>query len=420
MMIKELNDIIKMHDRWRSNCINLTPSENALSPMVKEALQTDMGQRYYFENSYMAKNGASYSYHGTAHIAALIREGQELAREIFEVEFASLYPISGHMAVIGAVAAVYRDGGTILVYDPSYGGYPGLDKNKMPKYLGFNVEYMPVISDFPETIDLIALKHLVNRAQPVAIVLSSAHTIFPYPLEEIKSICGNECVLIYDASHPLGLIAGKQFQNPIREGADIIVGGTQKSFPGPQGGIILTNEYIDQIKKVEHFVLVDNPHFHRIAALTIALSEMKDYGEHYALQVVKNTKKLAAGLFEIGLPVKYRELGFSESHMFKMDIFDGYDELSCRLEQANIIIDKAGRIGTNEMTRMGMKESDMLQIAKFIGRVFLSNEDPSVLKRDIIEFRKSFQQAEFCFEEFPEEVNELALSPQLVPSVTVV
>ena len=418
-MIKELNQIIQKHEHWRSNCINLAPSENALSPMVKKAFHTDMGQRYYFENSYKAKNSVSYSYHGTKYIAELIKQGEELAKEIFNVKFASLYPISGHLAVIGAISAVYRDGGTVLAYDPSYGGYPGLDKNKMPKYLGFNVEYMPVVSDFPETIDLIALKRLVNRVHPVAIVLSSAHTIFPYPLEEIKSVCGNECVLIYDASHPLGLIAGKQFQNPIREGADIIVGGTQKSFPGPQGGIMLTNEYIDQIKKIEHFVLVDNPHFHKIAALTIALSEMKYYGEQYALQVVRNTKKLAAGLFEIGLPVKYRELGFSESHMFKMDIFDGYDELSCRLEQANIIIDQAGRIGTNEMTRMGMKESDMLQIAKFIGRVFLSNEHPSVLKRDVIEFRKSFQQAEFCFEEFPEEVNEPALTPQLIPSVTV-
>lgn len=396
-MIDILNNIIVEHDNWRNNCINLIPAENVLSPQVKEALKTDMGQRYYFENLYKAKGSISYSYHGTKHIAKLIKHGEQIARDLFNVSYASLYPVSGHLAVIGAISSLCNKKGTILTYNPMYGGYPGLDNNKMPKYLGFNTEYIPVLRDIPEKVDLDALDKMINSIHPTAIVLSSAHTIFPFPIAEIKALCGNECLLIYDASHPLGLIAGKQFQDPIREGADIIVGSTQKSFPGPQGGIILTNDFEEQIRNIEHFVIVDNPHFHRIAALTIALLEMKHFGKDYATQIIKNTKTLGASLLEMGFPIKYKEFGYSESHMCKMEIFDEYHKFSNKLEDANIIIDTAGRIGTNEMTRLGMKETEMVEIARFMKRIYFDNKNSEKVKKEVIEFRKSFQTVKFCF-----------------------
>jgi glycine hydroxymethyltransferase len=396
-MIDILNNIIDKHDHWRNDCINLIPAENVISPMVKEALKTDMGQRYYFENFYKSKGSISYSYHGTKHISELIKHGEQIAKELFNVTYASLYPVSGHLAVIGAISSLCNKGGTILTYDPMYGGYPGLDNNKMPKYLGFNTEYIPVLKDIPEKIDLDSLGKMINSIHPTAIVLSSAHTIFPFPTAEIKALCGKGCLLIYDASHPLGLIAGKQFQDPLNEGTDIIVGSTQKSFPGPQGGIILTNDFEDQIRNIEHFVIVDNPHFHRIAALTIALLEMKHFGKDYAIQIVKNTKVLGASLLEMGFPIKYKELGFSESHMCKIEIFDDYHKFANTLEDANIIIDTAGRIGTNEMTRLGMKENEMVEIAQFMKRIYFDREDPEKVKKQVIEFRKFFQTVKFCF-----------------------
>ena len=396
-MIDVLRNILQEHDDWRNNCINLSPSEYVLSPMVKEALKSDMGQRYYFENSYKVQNGISYSYHGTKHIAELIKKGELIAKDLFDVTFASLYPLSGHMAVIGAISSLADKSGTILTYDPMHGGYPGLDKNRMPKYLGFNIEYIPVSLNIPEKIDLNALHKLINSIHPIAIILSSAHTIFPFPVAEIKALCGKECLLIYDASHPLGLIAGKQFQDPIREGADVIVAGTQKSFPGPQGGIFLTNDHGDQIRNVEHFVIVDNPHFNRIAALTIALLEMKLFGKEYASQIIRNTKAIGAFLFEMGFPIKYQNLGYSEAHMCKIKIFNGYKKFSETLEASNIIIDTAGRIGTNEMTRLGMKEKEMEQIAKFMKRIYFDREDTEKVKKEVIEFRNCFKDVHYCF-----------------------
>ena len=58
---------------------------------------------------------------------------------------------------------------------------------------------------------------------------------------------------MYDAAHVLGLIAGKQFQDPLKEGAEVLMGSTHKTFPGPQGGIILSQE--------ENKDLIDNAVF---------------------------------------------------------------------------------------------------------------------------------------------------------------
>ncbi|MBI68479.1 MAG: hypothetical protein CMJ38_00350 [Phycisphaerae bacterium] len=397
MMIDKFKSIMYKHDDLRKNCINLLPSENMLSPMAKNALLSDMGQRYFFKENYEIDSSIKYSYHGTKHIGELIDYGEQIARELFEVDYASLYPISGHMAVVSALSSIPNKDGTILTYDPMYGGYPGLDKNKMPKYFGFNIESIPVEKDIPEKINLNKLNKLMDCLNPTAIILSSAHTIFPYPLEEIKKICRNDCLLIYDASHPLGLIAGKKFQNPLKEGADIVVGGTQKSFPGPQGGIILTNDYSNQLRNIEHFVTVDNPHFHRIASLIVSLIEMKHFGIDYADQVVRNTKMLGSSMMKLGFPVKYKDFGYSESHMFKLNLFEEYNIFSRTLEDINIIIDTSGRVGTNEMTRLGMKEDEMVEIAKFIERGYFHRENKKNLRKEIIDFKHSFKTEKFCF-----------------------
>ena len=396
-MIEHLKELFAEHERWRTECINLVASENTMSPLARKAMASDMGHRYYFQDPYKQQSGIKYAYCGTKYIAEMLTIGQELAGEIFGADYASLYPLSGHQANLGILSAFCKQGDSFMCYDPFYGGYPGLDKDRLPKYLGLQALYIPVSKDVPEQIDIAKTAALIEQKQPKLIMLSSAHTLFPIPISELKDVCEKYgCVMVYDGSHPLGLIAGRQFQDPLGEGADILVGGTQKSFPGPQGGLILTNRYKEKIKQVEQFVMVDNPHFHRIGALTVTLLEMKCFGRDYAKQVVKNTKALAANLEQRGFDVRYKELGFTQSHMFKMNIFEGYYELAAKLEAANIIWDSSGRIGCNEMTRFGMKEEQMESIAEFIERVY-KGQEPSQVKGEVAEFRKSFQKVEYCF-----------------------
>jgi glycine hydroxymethyltransferase len=265
--IGQFEKLMNDHEDYRNRCLNLTPSENILSPLAKKAIQSDMGQRYFFENAYSPNEGASYSYKGSKYIEKLLDIGHEIANDIFNANYVSLYALSGHQANIALLFAFTKPGDIILCHGPAFGGYPGLDKDKLPKYLSVQVQYFPMMKAIPEMIDVDKTVKLIDQIKPKIIIFSSANTLFPMPIKDIKMAAekiGSK--VVYDGSHPLGLITGNRFQNPLNEGADVLVGGTQKSFPGPQGAIIATNNCVDNIKEIEHFVTVDNPHFHRIAA----------------------------------------------------------------------------------------------------------------------------------------------------------
>jgi len=212
----------------------------------------------------------------------------------------------------------------------------------------------------------------------------------------------------------LGLIAGGYFQDPLREGADLLVGSTHKTFPGPQGGIILCKEDIaDKIDDAVFPGVVSNHHLHHLAALGIATSEMLEFGNAYAKQIIKNSKALAQELYELGFNVLCEDQGFTESHQLAMDVSNigRAAKLAKDLERNNIILNKnlfpwdnvnrsddpSGiRIGTQEITRRGLKESHMSEIAAFIKRVTVDEEE---IKEEVTEFITQHNKVHYAFKE---------------------
>ncbi|MAJ43840.1 MAG: hypothetical protein CMF96_03720 [Candidatus Marinimicrobia bacterium] len=389
-MKNKLKNIFNNHTKLRQESINLLPSENAISPHARKYLSSDFGQRYYFKAPFSTGSGISYSYSGTDYIEEMVYLGEEITKEIFSASYVSLYPISGHQANLAVLFAFTKPGDSIMVFDTANGGYPGLDKDKLPKYLNLDVHFIQVNPKKPEFIDYEKTYRLIEKIRPKIVIYSSAHTLFPIDVKGLSSKCHEvDAKFIYDGSHPLGLIVGGIFQKPLLEGADVLIAGTQKSFPGPQGGLIATNKYAKELEKVNHFVIIDNPHFHRIASLTAAMIEMKKYGNEYARQVVRNTKTLARELHSHGFNVKYAENNYSESHMFKIEVNNNYLRLIKKLEDINIMVDTAGRIGVAEMTRFGMKEDEMKSIAMFIVQSE-GSVDMESLKKRVITFKKKF------------------------------
>jgi glycine hydroxymethyltransferase len=253
------------------------------------------------------------------------------------------------------------------------------------------------------TIDLDRSVDLIRRERPKVIVLGASFFLFPQPVREIaKEIRRSDTVLVYDGSHVLGLIAGRQFQNPLKEGADILIGSTHKSFFGPQGGMILAGEEAGEIIKNALFPgLIDNAHWNRIAALSMALAEARRFGVRYAAQVIRNAQALGRALSHEKLPVSFKDQGFTRSHQVFLD-FGGYKKghaTAAKLERANIITDSGVRLGTNEVTRWGMKEPEMAKIAALIGRALTHRQDPASVRKDVLILRKSFPRLEYCFEE---------------------
>jgi len=176
-------------------------------------------------------------------------------------------------------------------------------------------------------------------------------------------------------------------------------------------------KHAERIKRATFPGVVSNHHLQNVAGVAVALAEMLEFGRKYAKQVIKNAKALGQALYERGFKVLAEHKGFTESHVLLIDITEYGDggKIEKELEKANIIINRnllpwdiregrhymnpgGIRLGTSELTRLGMKEKEMEEIAEFIKRVIVDKEPTGKVKEDVAEFRKNFQKVHFCFE----------------------
>jgi glycine hydroxymethyltransferase len=222
------------------------------------------------------------------------------------------------------------------------------------------------------------------------------------------------------------LIAGGEFQDPFKEGVDFITASTHKTFPGPQGGIILANsgtERMDKaIKKVQRAIFpltTSNTHLGRLPALGLAALELKLYGEELAKKTVKNAQTAGKYLFESGVKVLGETSGFTRSHQIAVDVRDygGGRKIASDLEKANIILNKnllpydnqhnrkdpSGlRIGFQDVTRRGFKAGDIERLCSLILDVVKGNRKSAKVKTEVIKLRKTFKEIKYGFQSVKE------------------
>jgi len=390
-MINEVLDLTRRHEQWREKeCINLIPSENVMSPAVRSLLSSDLGHRYTSRDRF---------YMGTKLIDEIEQYGERVAKEVFKSDTADLRPLSGHLADLIFLASFTNPKDTIFCVSPTDGGYPGSWEGGIPRYLKLKTVEFP-FSKGKMNIKVKEAADLILEEKPKAIVFGASLILFPQPVRELaKAAREVDAHVGYDGSHVLGLIAGEEFQNPLQEGASVLFGSTHKSFFGPQGGIILADEEHGKVIKKRIPAFVDNAHWHRIAALSLALAEIKEYGKEYARQIVRNAQALAKALGEYDFPVACPSLGYTRSHQVFLD-YGGYKQgrvVAQRLESANIIADCGVRLGVCETTRKGMKEREMGRIAEFIKRVVVDKESSSEVKKDVTKLTGEFRDIEYCF-----------------------
>ncbi|MFW9964000.1 MAG: hypothetical protein ACFFCX_10575 [Candidatus Sifarchaeia archaeon] len=394
--------ILRKYEENRDRSLNLVASENALSPLVREALASDLAGRY-----------SSEFYGGTGTTRKLIEQAEDFAKELFNCDYACVAPISGHLCDLAALNSLTREGDTISLVSSDHGGYPFDIESFFRKR-----EFLPFDS-VEWTLDYSQLDSFFSENNPDLTILGASAILYPYSLNDVLKHVDETNQVVYDGSHVLGLIAGQQFQDPFREGVGVLFGSTHKSFPGPQGGIVLGTDKETYEKIVHQYsvqtsehpfgqhkgtILVDNVHSHRIAALSLAILEMLEFGTEYAKQVVQNSKALGQALIDRGYPIKTnRSNNVSESHQILMKI-NGDDGLRLKrhLETCGINIDAFIRIGTAEVTRRGFKERDMETIADLIHRGMDGKEDASTIKADVTDLCSTRDGLDYCFNDIDE------------------
>ena len=426
---------------WRQKeCINLIPSEQSYSAMARLLSIMDPVGRYAEHKQVKAfKEADIFYYQGTDFISEveslLVVELQKYL-ECTEVE---TRVISGQMANVAVFSAMVdylnradrkseqRRIRKIMNNHIIKGGH--LSAQPMgalrdfvmrdPKWEKPAVVNFPVLPENPYKIDVATTRQLIEEHRPELIILGKSMIIHREPVADIRAALDElalDCLLMYDMAHVLGLI-GPYFQQPFKEGADIVTGSTHKTFYGTQRGIIAVNyteedlryDFWEAIQRRSFPGSLSNHHLGTLVGLLLAAYEMNHFKDAYQQAVLSNAKAFAVALKENGLEIAGDpENSYTETHQVIINV--GYArgaEIAKRLEENNIVLnyqaapDEEGftasgslRTGVQEMTRFGMAADDFQQLAQLMADVILKGKD---VKEEVRAFRQRFLEMQYCF-----------------------
>ena len=393
------------HNDWHEHSINLVASHNVISPKAKAILCSDL-----VEN--ISSGGIGSRPHtGTVLLDRIETMLVEMAKKLWDVPYVEHRAPSGNLANGLFMLGAMNHGDRVIGLSQRYGGHYSYS-DSFASERGLEWTDIPCYGEEIPEINLEALADEVDRVKPRWLMVGSATSMFPYPLREMADIAESiGARIFFDGAHFLGLSAGGQFQDPLAEGATVMTGSTQKTLPGPVGGMILMRDE-DVAKRVfkKTDAFISNYNNNRTAALVVTLAEMMAFGKEYAAKVVSNAQALAGALDAEGFAVHGKDRGFTTSHVVVVDlraVMDSADALRA-LESARVSCSNAGwpasyparpglRLGASAVTRRGMGGEEMKHLARLLRRVLLDREDPALVRRDVQEMAAAFTGVRFCF-----------------------
>ena len=431
------------NNTWRQRkTINLIPSEQTASPLVRLLTIADPAGRYAEHRRVAALNNAeTYYYQGTGFIAGVERELVERLQGFLGCGEVEVKPISGQMANAAVFSGLLdylnradrraepRRFRSVMNHHIGRGGHlsaqpMGALRNFIsidPVTERWAVINFPVMRDNPYRIDAATAAELIAEHKPELIILGKSLILHTEPVRELAKAAAAtkpRPVIMYDAAHVLGLL-GARFQAPLGEGADIITASTHKTFFGTQRGIIASNmnggsENFDLWESIVRRVFPGSVSSHQpgtLLGLLMATYEMEAYGDDYQRQVMTNAKAFARALQEKGIAVEGDPgVDFTETHQVVLRVGYGRGvEMADRLEKNNLIVNYQAlpddeaftassglRMGVQEMTRFGLRESDFGEVAEFIAGVIIRDRD---VAQPVAGFRQKFTRMQYCLPE---------------------
>jgi glycine hydroxymethyltransferase len=383
-------DLITKEETRQNSTVQLIASENFASPAVMAATGSVLTNKY--SEGYPGKR----YYGGNMVVDDIEAEARRRACELFGAEHANVQPHAGAVANMAVYQALLEPGDTILGMSLDHGGH--LTHGSPVNFSGilYNfVSYGVTASD--ERIDFEAMRETAHAKKPKMIVAGATaypRIIDPAPLREIADEVG--ALLLFDAAHIAGLIAGGVHPNPVPF-ADVVTFTTHKTLRGPRGGCILSREeYAAKIDKAIFPGIQGGPLEHAIAAKALAFAEAAtEEFKTYAAAIVANAAALAEALAGHGFRLVS---GGTDNHLLLVDLrgFDGDltgKEAQAVLDDAGVVLNKntipddprspfvtsGVRIGTPAVTTQGMGIAQMATIAELIARALRQRDDPAAI-----------------------------------------
>lgn len=406
---------VKRNEQWRGEqCINLLAPEAPTSPAVRALLASEVGTRA--AEGHIGKVNRWFA--GTKYIDEIEALCVELLKQAFRARYADHRLVASMIGNLAVYTALTEPGDVIMSIAQPFGGHSSNRPDGPAGVRGLKIVDIPMDPD-ELVVDLEVFRKVAPLVRPKLVALGASMTLFPFPLQAMSEIVAEwGGKIFFDGAHQIGLIAGGQFQDPLREGAVVMTGSAGKTFSGPQSGIIVWDDP-NLTQEITHSifpVLAATHQVNRVAALAVAAAEMIEFGHAYMAQIVRNAQALGAALAQRGIPVLGAHKGYTRTHQVIADVraFGSGLDTAHLLARANIVTNKnlipsdsahdwdrpSGlRMGTIEVTRYGMREKEMDIIADFMARLLIEKHSPDTVLEDVIEFRQGYQTLFYNFDQ---------------------
>ena len=364
-----LDALVSHNHSIYQDCVNLNPAGNVMNPRAEAALASGLSS-----HPSLGYPGVKYET-GLEAAEEIEVVAADLAARVFNARFAEIRVGSGALANLYAFMATCRPGDTIITPSAQIGGHVTHHQAGAAGLYGLEIHHPATDAD-TFTVDLDDLAALAQRVRPRLISIGGSLNPYPHPVAEIKAIAESVgAVVLFDAAHVCGLIAGGALANPLQQGADLMTMSTYKSLGGPAGGLILTDDEVlaQRIDQIAYPGLTANFDVGTSASLAISLLDWIEFGQAYASAMVDTAGALADELSGRGFTVTP-----TTSHQFALDAArwgDG-DRAAQRLRAANLLASGIGlpgrdgpaglRLGTPEVVRWGMGTDDMAELAELV------------------------------------------------------
>ena len=393
----------QIHDR---DCINLNPATNIMNPRAEAMLAAGLGSR-----PSLGYPGDKYEM-GLEAIEQIEVMAAELAAEVFGARYAEVRVPSGAIANLYAFMATCEPGDTIIAPPATIGGHVTHHGGGSAGMYRLNTLPAPITAD-QFTVDVDTLRSLAREHRPRMITIGASLNLYPHPVPTLREIADEVgAVLLFDAAHVCGLIAGRAWPNPLEQGAHLMTMSTYKSLGGPPGGLILTNDadLAQRLDAIAYPGLTANFDAGKTAALAVTMLDLLAAGTEYAATMIHTAAELADRLAARGLPVFQGADGPTRSHQFAVEAnpWGGGQRAAKTLRRANLLACGIGlptaplegdvnglRIGTPELVRLGMKPADMTELADLIADALAPRTDLTDVVARVTQWRSTFSGVHF-------------------------
>lgn len=387
----ELNKLYvysKEFKEYHERALPLCAAENVISPFANLPLKFGFQERYIMNNTYSFNMDDNFI--GCEKLFPFYQMLSEVCARVFGAKYTDARPFTGMHCIDMIVKTVCKPGDKMMILDKECGGHASV--KPVVERLGIKVYSAPY--NFSENdLDYDAVNAMVVKENIKYILLAPSDLIKPLSIGKIDT---NNCVLLWDCSQLMGLIAAGMVENPLRSMKNIIMfGGTHKTFPGPASGLILTNEkYLHDAMETEI-----NPKFlrhsqmHQKISLLFALIEFEQFGAKYMSHMVHCSNYLGQKLRELGYDIADVDGKISSTHQIfircsKEEMDTIYDnaykcEVTLNKKHKNLFLGYGIRLGTQEIARYDWNDDVLDRIAEIIKDLSDKNCDVEAVKNKI-------------------------------------